>query len=58
MGRETGPNSHWLSRLPASLKSWRFREGAVRYLAEVLRFWEHRYSLLPPRGRRLNLPQP
>ncbi|MCA9727561.1 MAG: hypothetical protein KC729_07750, partial [Candidatus Eisenbacteria bacterium] len=31
-GRGMGPNSHWLSRLPAEVKSWRFRVKAVSYL--------------------------
>lgn len=35
-GRGCGPNSHWLSRLPASVKSWRYREKAVKYLEEAL----------------------
>ena len=30
-----GPNSHWLSRLPAKAKPWRYRQRAVRYLSEV-----------------------
>ena len=31
-----GPNSHWLSRLPANVKSWRYREKAVAHLEEAL----------------------
>ncbi len=27
-----GPNSHWLSRLPAFVKPWSFREPAAAYL--------------------------
>lgn len=36
--RETfmGPNSHWLSRLPAKTKRWKYRKGAVAYLRDVL----------------------
>lgn len=35
----SGPNSHWLSRLPARTKPWKYREGAVRYLADSLQEW-------------------
>lgn len=31
-----GPNSHWLSRLPANVKPWRYREKAVAYLRRSL----------------------
>ncbi len=31
------PNSHWLSRLPARIKPWRFREKAVAYLHRALK---------------------
>jgi len=36
--RETtmGPNGHWLSRLPAKTKSWKYREKAVAYLNDAL----------------------
>ena len=34
--RRAGPNSHWLSRLPARVKPWRYRERAVRYLEVAL----------------------
>ncbi|GAB3399420.1 hypothetical protein NX774_17575 [Massilia agilis] len=34
-GAGYGPNRHWLSRLPASLKQARQREKVVRTLAEV-----------------------
>jgi len=30
-----GPNSHWLSRLPAKVKPWSYREKAVKYLKKV-----------------------
>jgi len=35
-GSGSGPNSHWLSRLPARVKPWRYRERAVRYLRSAL----------------------
>ena len=31
-----GPNTHWLSRLPANTKSWKYREKAIKYLEKVL----------------------
>jgi len=34
-GTSVGPNSHWLSRLPAKVKPWRYREKAVAYLAKA-----------------------
>lgn len=34
-GTGVGPNSHWLSRLPAKVKPWRYREKAVKYLAKA-----------------------
>jgi hypothetical protein len=36
-GTTMGPNSHWLSRLPARVKSWRYRQKAVAYLAVALK---------------------
>jgi hypothetical protein len=35
-----GPNSHWLSRLPAKVKTWRYREAAVIYLRKALESFE------------------
>ena len=35
-----GPNSHWLSRLPARTKSWRFREKAVSRIVKALAVFE------------------
>ena len=35
-GTGMGPNSHWLSRLPSNVKSWKYREGAVKYLHKAL----------------------
>ncbi|MES2569101.1 MAG: hypothetical protein V4710_03485 [Verrucomicrobiota bacterium] len=34
-GANVGPNSHWLSRLPKGTKSWRYRQKAIRYLADA-----------------------
>jgi len=34
-GSGKGPNSHWLSRLPAKLKSWKKREKIVSVLRQV-----------------------
>jgi hypothetical protein len=31
----TGPGAHWLNKLPARTKSWRYREKAVAYLAKA-----------------------
>jgi len=33
-------NSHWLSRLPSTVKSWRYRQGAVDYLSKALLTFE------------------
>jgi hypothetical protein len=35
-----GPNSHWLSRLPAKAKPWRYRRRAAAYLQQSLHFFE------------------
>jgi len=35
-GTVKGPNTHWLSRLPASVKSWKYREKAVKYMQNAL----------------------
>ena len=35
-GTAAGPKSHWLSRLPARTKSWRFREKAVTRIVKAL----------------------
>ena len=45
-GPAPGPNSHWLSRLPAHLKSGRKRERVLKYLTETLE--EHRRRLPRP----------
>lgn len=34
-GRPYYSNQHWLSRLPGKTKSWRYREQAVRVLAQA-----------------------
>ena len=34
-GTVKGPNSHWLSRLPGSVKPWRYREKAIKVLKEA-----------------------
>ena len=39
-GSTAGPNSHWLSKLPAKVKSWRYREMAVAYLGKALAEFE------------------
>jgi len=43
-GRASGPNSHWLSRLPSSVKSWSYRKRAVRYMESALRLWDSESS--------------
>jgi len=35
-----GPNSHWLSRLPAKVKPWQYRQRAAAYLREALASFE------------------
>jgi hypothetical protein len=39
-GGELGPKSHWLSKLPAKAKPWRYREKAVKYLLRSLADFE------------------
>ena len=39
-GSARGPNTHWLSRLPKDVKSWRYREKAVTYLRKALADFE------------------
>lgn len=42
-GSSTPPgwaNSHWLSRLPAKVKSWKYRQKAVVYLREAMTAFE------------------
>lgn len=34
-GEKVGPNQHWLSRLPAETKAWKYREPAVEYLKKA-----------------------
>ena len=42
----TGPNQHWLSRLPSHVTPWRYRKPAVAYLAKALIDFEQ--QLAPP----------
>nr|WP_042296787.1 hypothetical protein [Nonlabens ulvanivorans] len=30
-----GPNSHWLSRLPAKTKPWKYREKLIKYCNQI-----------------------
>lgn len=30
-----GPNSHWLSRLPAKTKPWRYREKLIKFCNQI-----------------------
>jgi hypothetical protein len=32
----TNPTEHWLAKLPARVKAWKYREKAVKYLNQVL----------------------
>ncbi len=41
-GTTLGPNSHWLSRLPADVMPWRYREKAVTYLRKALNEFERK----------------
>jgi hypothetical protein len=34
-GTGAGPNGHWLSRLPAKVTAWKYRERAAAYLREA-----------------------
>lgn len=43
-GTGAGPNSHWLSRLPGNVKSWKYREKAVAYLREALKAFQETTS--------------
>jgi hypothetical protein len=36
----TGPNGHWLSRLPRETKSWHYRERAVAYMQKAFADFE------------------
>jgi hypothetical protein len=46
-GRQAGPNGHWLSRLPAELKSPKGREQLVKHLKAVRK----QVLRLPPRAK-------
>ena len=39
-GSPKGPNSHWLSRLPAKAKSWKFRQQLVAHLSKAKETFE------------------
>jgi hypothetical protein len=39
-GGGVGPNQHWLSRLPAAVMPWRYRDRAVSYLKKSLSEFE------------------
>ncbi len=39
-GTALGPNGHWLSRLPAEVKPWKYRQPAVEYLGRALAAFE------------------
>lgn len=39
-GTSVGPNSHWLSRMLARTKAWRYRKEAVAYLNKSLPHFE------------------
>jgi hypothetical protein len=47
-GGGVGPNQHWLSRLPAHVMPWRYRERAVAYLVKSLEDFEREMAI---RGR-------
>ncbi len=36
-GSGAGPNGHWVSRLPARVTPWKYRQGAVDYLRKARR---------------------
>ncbi len=36
----SGPGSHWLSKLPSNVKSWRYREKATEYMRRARRDFE------------------
>jgi hypothetical protein len=44
------PNNHWLSRLPAKAKPWRFRRSVIAYLknAREARAFREFYARTPP----------
>ncbi len=43
-GRDAGPNSHWLSRLPGRIKSWKARENLMPTLRGGLKAFEALYE--------------
>lgn len=44
-----GPNTHWLSTLPAQVLTWRYRERAVAYMRRTLAAFEE--EVRQPRTR-------
>jgi len=40
LGTRAGPNSHWLSRLPARVKPWKYRQKAVACLRKARQAFE------------------
>ncbi|MBN9672355.1 hypothetical protein [Roseibium aggregatum] len=43
-GSSKGPNSHWLSRLPARVKPWRYRQKALPFLRQALDGFERQLA--------------
>jgi hypothetical protein len=33
--RGTGPGSHWLNKLPRKVRTWKYREKAIRYMTKI-----------------------
>jgi hypothetical protein len=55
-GTGYGPNNHWLSRLPKGMKSWRYRQKAVKCLQAARQEFESEIrpgQRLRERGARL-----
>ena len=44
-GTINGPNSHWLSRLPAKVKAWKYRQKAVAYLRVALAAFKRKSTM-------------
>ncbi len=40
----SGPGSHWLSKQPGGVKSWRYREKAMRYMRRAQRDFERGFE--------------
>lgn len=39
-----GPGGHWLSKLPGTVKPWRYRRKAVPYLEQALKVFERTHG--------------